>query len=86
MLDISWSTAYKRDYKQAKKRGRSLEKLDAIISKLRQGQKLPPHCRPHALSGKYQKIMECHIESDWLLIYEIKQDLLCLYLLRTGTA
>ena len=33
----------------------------------------------------YQDVMECHIESDWLLVYQIREDVLCLYLMRTGT-
>ena len=85
MLDVSWSNAYKQDYKRAKKRGLNMKKLDDVIDALRQGQELPAHCRPHPLSGKYHDVMECHIESDWLLVYQIRADLLCLYLMRTGT-
>ncbi|MBQ8698142.1 MAG: type II toxin-antitoxin system YafQ family toxin [Schwartzia sp.] len=85
MLDVSWSNAYKQDYKRAKKRGLNMKKLDDVIDALRQGQELPAHCRPHPLSGKYHDVMECHIESDWLLVYQIRADVLCLYLMRTGT-
>ena len=85
MLDVSWSNMYKRDYKRAKKRGLPMEKLDAVIDTLRRGKPLPAACRPHPLSGKYHDVMECHIESDWLLVYQIREDVLCLYLMRTGT-
>ena len=85
MLDVSWSNAYKQDYKRAKKRGLNMKKLDDVIDALRQRQELPAHCRPHPLSGKYHDVMECHIESDWLLVYQIRADVLCLYLMRTGT-
>ena len=39
----------------------------------------------HKLIGNYQGCRECHITSDWLLIYEISEDELILYLTRTGT-
>ena len=85
MLDVSWSNAYKRDYKRAKKRGFPMEKLDAVIDTLRRERTLSAKYRPHPLSGKYHDVMECHIENDWLLVYQIREDVLCLYLMRTGT-
>lgn len=85
MLDVSWSNAYKRDYKRAKKRGLPMEKLDTVIDTLRRERTLPAKYRPHPLSGKYQDVMKCHIENDWLLVYQIREDVLCLYLMRTGT-
>ncbi len=62
-----------------------MEKLDAVIETLRREKTLPAKYRPHPLSGKYHDVIECHIESDWLLVYQIREDLLCLYLMRTGT-
>ena len=41
--------------------------------------------RDHELSGNYSGCRECHIEPDWLLIYEIHNDKLILILTRTGT-
>ncbi|MBO6133943.1 MAG: type II toxin-antitoxin system mRNA interferase toxin, RelE/StbE family [Lachnospiraceae bacterium] len=28
--------------------------------------------RDHELTGKYKGTRECHVEPDWLLIYEIR--------------
>ena len=43
--------------------------------------------RDHALvtSRNYKGMRECHIEPDWLLVYCIEDDLLTLFLVRTGT-
>ena len=46
---------------------------------------LPPEYRDHALSGDYIGCRECHIAPDWLLVYEVMERDLLLYLMRTGT-
>lgn len=48
---------------------------------------LPEKFRDHALvnSRNYKGVRECHIEPDWLLIYQIQQELLILKLIRTGS-
>lgn len=39
----------------------------------------------HDLTGEYKGTKECHIEADWLLIYEIIDDVLVLILHRIGS-
>ena len=56
-----------------------------IIKKLANGEILPPKNRDHNLSGNYSNCRECHIAPDWLLIYEVYEDELFLYLTRTGS-
>lgn len=56
-----------------------------VIEILANGGKLDAKYRDHDLSGNYKGTRECHIEPDWLLIYEIKEDILVLMLSRTGT-
>lgn len=46
---------------------------------------LPPSYRPHKLSGQYQNAWECHIEPDWLLIWEQNDEELILLFVNTGT-
>ena len=65
------------------KRGKSMEKLHAIIRSLRTHQPLARKHRDHALSGEWEGWRDCHIEPDWVLIY--KKDLKTLTLGRTGT-
>jgi len=38
--------------------------------------------RTHKLSGKYEGFWECHIESNWLLIYDVTDEEVLL--VRTG--
>ncbi|BEU87246.1 hypothetical protein TAMA11512_07100 [Selenomonas sp. TAMA-11512] len=46
---------------------------------------MPSCCRDHALQGEYKGCRACHIAPDWLLIYELTETELILYLTRTGT-
>ena len=66
---------------------KAAEKAEAInfIVKLANGEKLPEKNKDHALIGNYVGKRECHITPDWLLIYEIDNGNLFLYLTRTGT-
>ena len=82
---IDRTNAFKRDYKRVKKRGLDLNKLKEVVAKLANGETLPPANRDHPLSGDWANYRECHIAPDWLLIYQIKEDVLILTLTRTGT-
>ena len=39
----------------------------------------------HDLTGNYKGCRECHVEPDWLLIYEVMGDVLVLMLYRVGS-
>lgn len=56
-----------------------------IIEKLARGEMLEAKYRDHSLIGDYKGTRECHIEPDWLMIYEIFEDILVLSLQRTGS-
>ena len=75
----------KKDLKLAIKRGLDISLLDEIVTTLQNGKVLPEKNRDHALTGNYVGCRECHIQPDWLLIYEISNKELILYLTRTGT-
>lgn len=83
--EIRPTTKFQKDLKRAQKRGCKIDLLTAVIKKLANGESLPVKNRDHALSGVYEGCRECHIEPDWLLIYEIVDQELILYLTRTGT-
>ncbi len=85
MFDIVASNQFKKDLKLAKKRGYNVEKLRAVVRKLASGEELEAKYRDHVMIGDYIGFRECHIEPDWLLIYRIKEEVLELYLSRTGT-
>lgn len=84
-LDIVWTSQFKKDYKLAMKRGQSIDLLDNVIRLLAKGEPLPETNRDHALSGNWIGHRECHIQSDWLLVYRVENDILVLTLARTGT-
>ena len=85
MLKIRYHTSFRKDYKKIVKRGYDVKLLEDIINKLANGEQLPEKNRDHNLSGEYSGCRECHITPDWLLIYEIDNGELILYLTRTGT-
>lgn len=68
-----------------KKQHKNLDKLFEVISILSSGGTLGTQFHDHELSGNYKGTRECHIEPDWLLIYEIRNDVLILMLYRLGT-
>ena len=83
--DVQFTGQFKKDVKLAKKQGKDLEKLYAVIEALAEGKALEAKYRDHSLSGNYKSCRECHIEPDWLLIYEIIDDVVVLMLNRTGS-
>lgn len=79
------TSLFKRDLKTIKKRGYNLHLLNDVVDTLTMGLPLDEKYKDHKLIGNYQGCRECHITPDWLLIYEISEDELILYLTRTGT-
>lgn len=67
------------------KRGYDMTLLTEILELLASGESLPAKNKDHNLSGNFAGCRECHITPDWLLIYEISNGELILYLTRTGT-
>ena len=85
MLTIKYQAAFKRDYKRIVKRGYDTRLLEQVIELLAEQKPLPEKFRDHDLTGNYKGCRECHIQPDWLLVYEVNDDELILYLIRTGT-
>ena len=85
MLKIVFTNKMKRDVKLMKKRGKDISKLTAALSLLASSAPMPPKYRDHQLSGQLSDFRECHIEGDWLLIYQIFEDMLILSASTTGT-
>jgi mRNA interferase YafQ len=83
MRTIRRTTQFKKDVKRMGRRGKNFEEFKEVIGKLISGRVLETKYRDHYLVGQYKGSRECHIEPDWLLIYEITDDELVL--IRTGT-
>lgn len=82
---IIQTAKFKKDLKNIRKRGYDLSLIAHVINTLATGKKLPEQYKDHNLSGAYKDCHECHITPDWLLIYELSEKELILYLTRTGT-
>jgi mRNA interferase YafQ len=74
----------KRDVKLMKKRKKDISKLTAVLELLASGKPMPAKYRDHQLSGSLNDFRECHIEGDWLLLYQIFEDKLILSASGTG--
>lgn len=87
MLKIKFTKQFRKDYKLALKRGCDSKKIEVVVKLLCNECLLPGIYKDHALvnSRNYKNVRECHIESDWLLVYQIFKDELILRLIRTGT-
>lgn len=76
---------FKKELKLIRKRGYDLSLLGTVVDMLAAGDELPAKYRDHSLSGSFTGCRECHITPDWLLIYELSDSDLILYLTRTGS-
>lgn len=86
MIKLELSTQFKKDLKKIKKQGKDKEKLDEVIKILQKEELLPKKYGDHELIGNWKSYRECHIESDWLLIYKIHDGhVKLLRLTRTGS-
>ena len=83
MRALRTTKQFDRDLRRAKRRGKTLDKLWEIVELLVRGEPLPSRCRRHRLSGQWNRLWECHIEPDWLLIWDEAEQTLTL--IRTGT-
>ena len=83
--EIKNTTQFKKDYKLAKRRGLDISLLKSIVTKLANGESLDPKYKDHPLTGDWIGYRECHIQSDWLLVYRYEDYVLVLTLARTGT-
>ena len=79
------TSRYKKSIKKMLKRGKDIKKLTNVVLKLANGEQLPPQYKDHPLSGDLVGLRDCQIENDWVLLYEIKDNLLILTLADTGT-
>jgi mRNA interferase YafQ len=77
------TTRFKKNYKLMIKRGANPQKLQEVLICLMTNSPLPTRFKPHKLNGEYEGLWECHIEPDWLLIYDIADEFI--ELISTGT-
>ena len=69
-MNVRWRSQFKKDYRRMMKQGQDVGKLDYVIEELTVPNQLPEQYRDHYLKGDYAGYKECHVEPDWLLIYD----------------
>jgi mRNA interferase YafQ len=74
MYSPVYTKQFARDVKKAQKRGKNLEKFRIIAKTLLSGEPLDEIHTNHKLIGNHLGRRECHMESDWLLIYKLTED------------
>ena len=85
LFEIKTYKQYDRDVKLAIRRGLDIDKLLQVVRLLQQGEQLSANYHNHLLSGDYKGYWECHINPDWLLLYEKDTEIRLISLYRTGT-
>ena len=85
MLKVRYSSRFKKDFKLVIRRGYNISLFEEVLTLLRVEKTLPEKYNDHALKGEYTGHRECHITSDWLLIYKKENDMITLSLTRTGS-
>lgn len=83
MRIIERTSRFKRDIERMGKRGRDMRKFKEVLQTLVEGEQLAPQYRDHPLLGQYTGSRECHVEPDWLLVYEATDE--TVILIRTGS-
>ncbi len=85
MLQIEYTSQFKRDLKLSKRRKKDLEALTKIMHLIVRAEPLSSKLKDHALFGNWANHRELHIEPDWLLIYKIIPKQKIVIFVRVGT-
>ena len=83
MRELILTTRFRRDLRRAARRGKNEERLREVIEILVAGEPLEARHRAHQLMGSMASLWECHIENDWLLVWD--EDDTTVTLMQTGT-
>ncbi|EOH99261.1 RelE/StbE family addiction module toxin [Enterococcus moraviensis ATCC BAA-383] len=85
MLEIFYTSRFKKDYKKIVKQRKLISEFEKVVTLLQNQKSLPERYKDHKLTGNYVGFRECLITPDWLLIYQIDHNQLVLVLTRTGS-
>lgn len=77
---LNYTGEFRKDLKLCKKRGYNISLFEKVSKLLETTGTLPPEYHPHKLSGKYEGLWECHIQSTgyWFGIKMIRNLCFCL--------
>lgn len=69
MKELKLTSRFKKDLKRIRHNPRRLENVKKVLQLLHETGTVPQQYNPHMLTGQYTGCMECHVESDYLLIW-----------------
>lgn len=84
MKELKITSQFKKDLKRYQNQPDRIDKLKVVLRCLQQEEPIPQEYKPHRLLGEYKDCMECHIESDTLLIW-LDENMGIVKLIRFGT-
>lgn len=88
MLKIRFTSKFKKDLKRVKKSpdsGYDENEFKTVITKLAKREPLDGKYKDHALQGKFEGSREFHLGFDLVVVYEIRESVLELQVMRIGT-
>ena len=85
MLQPSYTKRFEKDLKLMLRRGKAEKRIRDVMSQLIRQEPLEPKHRDHMLLGNWKGRRDCHIEADWVLIYQVNETARRILFERTGT-
>jgi mRNA interferase YafQ len=85
MLEPIYTKVFRKQYKLMKKQGRDIGKLREVIDMIADEKPLPPKYCDHPIHGEWEGSHDCHIQGDWVLVYEIDEAARTVTFQRTGS-
>ena len=85
MLEPIYTTRFRKQFKLMHKRGMEMKKLREVIDMIINEETLPQKFCNHLLHGEWEGASDCHIQGDWVLIYETDSVARTVTFHRTGT-
>ena len=84
---VKYSKEFKKSLRKVTKQGKDIDKLLDVVDMLSQKQQLDPKYKDHALYNdkRFKDCRDCHIETDWVLIYKYIENEVVLLLVNTGS-
>ena len=67
------STSFKKDLKRLKQQGKKVSLLEDVMEKIISKHTLDKKYKDHSLKGNWIGSRDCHIQSDWILIYRLDE-------------
>jgi mRNA interferase YafQ len=83
MKSVRQISSFRKDLKRLVRRSYDCSRMWQLVGYLQSDIPAPRQTNPHPLKGRWAGFWELHIESDWLLVYQVEE--IEIVLVRTGT-